>query len=135
MSISARIAPHLPYLRRFGRAMSGSQESGDAYVVAVLELLVADPNSFPAGEPPRIVLYRAFLRIWNSVDLNHGPSESSADGDGAGRKLGSITPLPRQAFLLTSVEGFTTQQTAAILGQSPDAVTDLLTQAGQEIAE
>src|SRR5690606_6510872 len=32
MSLSARIAPHLPYLRRFARAVSGSQTSGDALV-------------------------------------------------------------------------------------------------------
>ncbi len=37
MSLAESIAPHLPYLRRFARALTGSQESGDAYVVAVLE--------------------------------------------------------------------------------------------------
>ena len=47
MPISQEIAPHLPHLRRFSRALSGSQDSGDAYVVAVLEALVADPSVFP----------------------------------------------------------------------------------------
>jgi CheY-like chemotaxis protein len=135
MSISAKIAPHLPYLRRFGRALTGSQESGDAYVVAVLESLVADPHSFPAKEDPRVAIYRTFLRIWNSVPLNHRSSEVGSDSDSAGGNLGSITPLPRQAFLLTSVEGFTPLQAAAVLGLSPHAVTELLTQAGREIAE
>ena len=135
MSISTKIAPHLPYLRRFGRSLTGSQDSGDAYVVAVLESLVADPQSFPDSEEPRIALYRTFLRIWNSVDLNHGRPEPGTDVDGAARRLGSITPLPRQAFLLTSVEGFTTNQAAAILEQSSDEITKLLHQAGREIAE
>jgi hypothetical protein len=36
MSLSATIAPHLPFLRRFSRAVSGSQESGDALVAAML---------------------------------------------------------------------------------------------------
>jgi len=44
MSISDVIAPQLPYLRRFARVLSGSQASGDAYVVAMLEALAADPS-------------------------------------------------------------------------------------------
>jgi CheY-like chemotaxis protein len=135
MSISAKIAPHLPYLRRFGRALTGSQDSGDAYVVAVLESFVADPHSFPAKEDARVALYRSFLSIWNSVGYNHGSSDLGSGGDAAGQRLGSITPLPRQAFLLTSVEGFTTSQAAAVLGTSAEAVTDLLHRAGREIAQ
>ena len=100
MSISVKIAPHLPYLRRFARALTGSQESGDAYVVAVLESFVAEPHSFPADEDSRIVLYRSFLKVWRSVDLNHVAETMRTS---VGRKLESITPLPRQAFLLTSV--------------------------------
>ena len=40
MSMSSRIAPHIPYLRRYSRALTGSQASGDAYVAAVLEALM-----------------------------------------------------------------------------------------------
>ena len=134
MSISAKIAPHLPYLRRFGRALTGNQESGDAYVVAVLEAFVADPRSFPADDDPRTALYAAFLKIWNSVKLNHGDTDRHPSVDDPAGKLKSITPLPRQAFLLSSVEGFTTAQTATILGISADSVTDALQQAGREIA-
>jgi CheY-like chemotaxis protein len=133
MSISAKIAPHLPYLRRFGRALTGSQESGDAYVVAVLESFVADPKTFAIAVEPRIALYQSFIKLWNSVDLNlvasQGVKNSSA------RTLESITPLPRQAFLLTSMEGFTSAQAAQILDAPVDRLTTLLDQAGREIAE
>jgi CheY-like chemotaxis protein len=133
MSISAKIAPHLPYLRRFGRALTGSQESGDAYVVAVLESFVADPKTFSIAVEPRIALYQSFIKLWNSVDLNlvasQGVKNSSA------RTLESITPLPRQAFLLTSMEGFTSAQAAQILDAPVDRLTTLLDQAGREIAE
>jgi DNA-directed RNA polymerase specialized sigma24 family protein/CheY-like chemotaxis protein len=133
MSISAKIAPHLPYLRRFGRALTGSQESGDAYVVAVLESFVADPKTFATEVEPRIALYQSFIKLWNSVDLNlvasHAVKNSSA------RTLESITPLPRQAFLLTSVEGFTPVQAAQILDAPVERLTELLDQAGREIAE
>jgi len=30
MSVARNIAPHLPYLRRFARALEGSQPGGDA---------------------------------------------------------------------------------------------------------
>ena len=53
MSIAKEIAPHLPYLRRFARALTGTQTGGDAYVVAMLEALVLDPASFPRDLNPR----------------------------------------------------------------------------------
>ncbi len=71
MSISEVIAPQLPYLRRFARALSGNQASGDAYVVAMLEALAAEPGMFPTDLEPRVATYQTFLKVWNSVRLNH----------------------------------------------------------------
>jgi DNA-directed RNA polymerase specialized sigma24 family protein/CheY-like chemotaxis protein len=135
MSISQEIAPHLPHLRRFSRALSGSQDSGDAYVVAVLEALVADPAIFPAGMSPRIGLYHLFLKIWNSVDdvhtvLNFDPSETEAV-----HSIQTITPQARQAFLLLSVEGFSPDEIARILDTDVGSVAALVDQADREIAE
>jgi CheY-like chemotaxis protein/DNA-directed RNA polymerase specialized sigma24 family protein len=135
MSISQEIAPHLPHLRRFSRSLSGSQESGDAYVVAVLEALVADPSIFPQGLSPRIGLYQLFLKIWNSVDdvhtvLNFDPSETEAV-----HSIQTITPQPRQAFLLLSVEGFNPEEIATILQTDVFNVGLLVDQADREIAE
>jgi DNA-directed RNA polymerase specialized sigma24 family protein len=132
MSLAETIAPQLPYLRRFARALTGSQESGDAYVVAVLETLVADPGSFPEGHLKRVGLYKCFLKVWNSVSLNREPAEPKTQAD---KSLEAITPLPRQAFLLASVEGFTSQQIAEILECSTDDVTRLIEEAGEQIAE
>lgn len=137
MAIAEKIAPHLPYLRRFARALSGGQDSGDAYVVAVLESLVEDPSSFAQNDEPRVALYGCFLKVWNSVKLNQSPTtplagkpQSTVD-----RSLDAITPIARQAFLLTSVEGFTTAQVAQIMDTSIERVTELVSQAGKEIAE
>ncbi len=134
MSIAAKITPHLPYLRRFGRALTGSQESGDAYVVALLETYIAEPDTFKDDEEPRVALYNSFLKIWNSVDLNHRPSSPISE-ETAQQSLDSISALARQAFLLTSVEGFTPSQTARVLDRSSDSVSELLQQAGREIAQ
>ncbi|HRN89970.1 response regulator [Hyphomicrobium sp.] len=132
MSLAETIAPHLPYLRRFARALTGSQESGDAYVVAVLETLVADPESFPQGQMKRVGLYKCFLKVWNSISINQEPAAPKTQAD---RSLEAITPMPRQAFLLASVEGFTTQQIAEILDCTPETVTQLIEEAGTQIAE
>jgi CheY-like chemotaxis protein len=136
MSLVANTAPHLPYLRRFSRALTGSQKSGDAYVVSVLEALVADPSSFKVDRDPRLELFRAFCRYWNSVGINLAHDELSAeDIDRRSRRLDSITPVPRQAFLLMSVEDFTLEETAYILGRSEEETSRLIEQAGREIAQ
>ena len=66
MTLSMRIAPHLPYLRRFSRAVTGSQGSGDAYVAATLEALIADVTIFPEATSDRISVYKLFSRLFTS---------------------------------------------------------------------
>lgn len=136
MTIAAEIAPHLPYLRRFARALSGTQAGGDSYVVATLEALVADPSSFPRNVPARIALYRIFLKLWSSMPVNMAASNAGATRPGAvERNLDALTPRPRQAFLLRTVEGFAIQDVAAVLDIDVDAAAGLVEQAGREIAE
>jgi CheY-like chemotaxis protein len=136
MSLVANTAPHLPYLRRFARALTGGQKSGDAYVVSVLEALVADPDSFDAEKDPRVELFRAFCRYWNSIEVNLAKEEfEPGELDTPARRLEAITPLPRQAFLLMSVEDFSAAEIAYILGKPEAEVTRLIDQAGREIAE
>ena len=137
MSIAKEIAPHLPYLRRFARALTGTQNSGDAYVVAMLEALVLDPGAFPRDLNPRIGLYRTFLKLWSSDGLNTMESGAavSLNRSPAERNLEALTPRPRQAFLLRTVEGFSIDEVAAIMEVSPAETAGLIQPAGQEIAE
>jgi CheY-like chemotaxis protein len=51
----------------------------------------------------------------------------------AAKRLDDITPLPRQAFLLTAVEGFAVEQAARVLEISPKAFSALIEAAGEEI--
>lgn len=64
---SARVARHLPYLRRYSRALTGNQTSGDAYAVAVLESVVADPAVLDRHPDPKVALFAAFHSIWSSA--------------------------------------------------------------------
>ena len=134
MSMSSRIAPHIPYLRRYARALSGSQHSGDAYVAAVLEALIADPSLFKADESPRIALYRLFSSLWQSIDVNvREDAPMSAWEERTSRNLKAIAPLPRQAFLLIAVEGFTAPEGATILGVGEDEFSALIDEASSDI--
>ena len=60
MSVAEQVAAHLPYLRRFARAVTGSQKSGDAYVVSTLEAMLADPSIFSEDLPPRVAFTAPF---------------------------------------------------------------------------
>ncbi|MCU4181399.1 response regulator [Bosea sp. BH3] len=135
MSIAKEIAPHLPYLRRFARALCGTQPSGDAYVVAMLEALVADPSSFPRGIDPRIGLYQIFLKLWSSASVELTGSVVELSRAPAERNLEALTPRPRQAFLLRTVEGFSLDEVATIMRVSTSEAATLVQTAGQEIAE
>jgi CheY-like chemotaxis protein/DNA-directed RNA polymerase specialized sigma24 family protein len=133
MPLSDSITPHLPSLRRFARTLSGSQASGDAYVVALLETMVEDPLIFPSGLDPKIALYKLFLRIWNSVGTNIFPNFSGEESE-ALRGLQTLTPVPRQAFLLLSVEGFNPSAIAEILETDIAGIAELIDAADREIA-
>jgi len=120
-------------LRRFARLVAGSQAGGDAYVVATLEALRVDPAALPSGLAPRQALYKVFVRLWTSA-LPTAPHPDIA-ADEAERNLSAITPLPRQAFLLRAVEGFSLAEVATILDKSLAETAELIAQAGREIAE
>src|SRR6185437_13762149 len=129
MSRSQLVAEHLPLLRRYARALTGSQGSGDAYVGAMLEALIQDPSLLDERYGPRAGLFRLFTQIWNSVALNDDTEVTTLPMPPE-RRLSNITPLPRQAFLLLSLEGFSEEDLADIQladGSSGlDAVNELL---------
>lgn len=136
MSLSALIAPHLPYLRRFARALTGSQASGDAYTIATLEaidLAVGMPSN-SAGAKRH--LFSVFLKIWSSMPINRKASHLTASPqiESADQTLEALTPLPRMAFLLRTLEEFPTTEIAEMLDQTPEEVVALLERAGHELA-
>ncbi len=119
MSLGQDLAPHLPFLRRYGRALTGSQQHGDAYVRATLQAIVAAPGDFPRDVDVRLGLYRTFQRIWQSTnDENRSDADPSDDGNVADQRLARITPRSRQALLLTQLEGFTPEDAAYLMDAS-----------------
>jgi CheY-like chemotaxis protein len=138
----AQVAPRsvssqIPYLRRFARVLTGSQTGGDAYVVATLEAVVADPAGFAKAGVGRATLYRFFLKIWRSMPINNHVDqiELSADAAAARRNLEAISLRPRIAFLLSALEEFETAEVAAALECTVEEAKALIDAAGEEIAD
>ena len=134
MSTSAAVAPHVPYLRRFARALSGTQKAGDAYVAATLEAIVADPGSLDSKVEPKIALYKLFLREWRSVPANREVDRWGEDDGAAVKNLSAIVVEPRIAFLLYALESFSLEEIAQALDGSQDEAKALIERAGQEIS-
>jgi DNA-directed RNA polymerase specialized sigma24 family protein/CheY-like chemotaxis protein len=134
MALAHAIAEHLPYLRRYARALSGTQASGDAYVRACLEAIIADTSVLSPGQPPRVGLYRVFHRIWGSTDTDSRPVGGANETGGVERRLENLTPAHRQALLLTAMEGFSVTEAAHILGVAEAQVKQMVGQAVREIS-
>ena len=132
MSISQVVAQHVPYLRRYARALTGSQQSGDAYVAATLEALVQDQSVLDAGTSTRVGLYRLFTTIWNSLGVNTEPGLGGAPA--VERHLSQIAPMPRQAFLLVALEGLSEDEAAKVLDIDVPKLRELVDQSGRELA-
>ena len=128
MSLSEAVGPELPLLRRYARALTGSQRLGDGAVRQVLETLLVATDEFDPIPPVRVELYRVFHRLWQpDMDLERGDSGASL-----------VTGLPlqsRQALLLTAVEGFSIQDAALITGRSNEEVGADIAAARQSITD
>jgi CheY-like chemotaxis protein/DNA-directed RNA polymerase specialized sigma24 family protein len=131
---SQAVVQHLPFLRRYARALSGNQASGDAYVAAALESLIEDPKALEALPNQRVALYRLFSKIWNSVTLNGQADVPTAPHLAPEHHLTQITPRPRQAFLLVALEGFSEDEAAQILEVDLPTLRGLVEESGRELA-
>jgi len=135
LSLLARLAPHLPYVRRYARALTGDQTTGDHYVRVALEALAAGERTLEDNLTPRVALYRVFHAIWCSsgAQLEEKNVDDLSVSDDATRRLQRITPRSRQAFLLTALEGFTPSEAAQILEADFGEVERLIADAQSEI--
>lgn len=133
MSRSETVAKYLPFLRRYARALTGTQASGDAYVAATLEALVQDGGVLELGRSPRVALFKLFTKLWKSVGLNES-SETLDSARPPEQRLANLTPLPRQAFLLMALEGFSEEDAAEILDCDIATLRRLVDESGRELA-
>lgn len=122
MKISEAIEQQLPYLRQYARAVLGSAARGDRAVESMLEELLADL-------PHTIDKSGLFKRLDRSF------ANLPEDGNRERQGIQGVSPLPRRALLLTSMENFDTADAGQILGVETAEVETLLDTAEAQLAE
>ena len=139
MSLGENVASNLPYLRRYARALTGSQSTGDAFVRQTLEAALADEQLKASLDEGRVALYRAFNKVWSSANVETEQDEagnqdlSASHEASAQRRLASVTPVNRQALLLTTLEDFTIEETGRIMDLPSEEVEAMVQDAVAEI--
>ena len=131
--ISASLAEHLPYVRRFARAMTGSQQSGDSFAAAALEAILID-RSVLDGVDVKTGVFRVLFRIWSSAGAPVDEGESGLKAR-AQKHMARLTDNSREALLLHTLEGFSFDKVAQIIGIDQDEAQALVSIARQELAD
>ncbi|WP_296398407.1 response regulator [Reyranella sp.] len=131
--MSEAITRTLPFLRRYARAVTGSQQQGDEWVRLCAEVAVRQPDLIAEAEDTKVGVFALFHRLRQPF----GSIEAAADGGSvSGRLKESLTdmaPLQRQVLLLTVLEGFTVGDAAHILGVDINAAERSLEEARREL--
>jgi len=129
------VARELPYLRRYARALTGSQKSGDAYAAATLEAMLDDPELGDRSQSPRVALFAAFHAIWNSsgAPVETGDPDSYV-AEQALRHMKALTPGTREALLLYTIEQFSYDQIGQITDSTGEEAEEMVAKAQEEMA-
>jgi DNA-directed RNA polymerase specialized sigma24 family protein len=133
MDTTTEISRALPYLRRYARALTGAQTSGDNYAAATLEAILSDRATFEAAGNVKTALFQTFHGIWMSTGA---PVETETDPlrARAQKHLAKLTPNTREALLLHTVEEFPLADVARIMQIDASEAEELIVIARQEMA-
>ena len=134
--IASTVAVQLPYLRRYARALTGSQGTGDRYAEATLMAILEDRSTWDAALPAKAALFRVFNTIWAS---SGSPVADSGAESGlharAQAHLRRLTPNTREALLLHTIEEFGYADIGAIMGIPPEEARDFVSIAEREMED
>ncbi|MDP5307013.1 response regulator [Paracoccus spongiarum] len=135
--LAQTIGRELPYLRRYARALTGSQSAGDNYAAATLEAILSDRSVLDDAEDTRIGLFRTFHAIWQSSGQPVAEGEQTARERRAQDHLRGLTPNSREALLLRTIEELRHDQIAAVmqidLAEAEELVQIALNEMGQAL--
>ncbi len=135
--LSGLIATYLPALRRFARALTGSQTAGDAYAAATLQAILANRDAYDPALHPKVALFRVFDGVWSSTGaaMEISPVEREDPRAAAAQeRLGALTPKAREALLLRSLEDFDDAALAAVMNLPEAEARELAEIGAAEIA-
>ncbi|WP_375261709.1 response regulator [Palleronia sp.] len=117
VDLSEVIGEELPYLRRYARALTGSQRTGDNYAAATLEAILQESSIFERSLAPKTALFRAFHMIWSTAGAPTADTEdpTSRLESRALDHMAGLTNNTREALLLSTIEGFDFEEIGRIM--------------------
>ncbi|MFQ6551815.1 response regulator [Aestuariibius insulae] len=135
-TFATHIERHIPFLRRYARALCGSQNAGDAIAVEALEKAIEQSGNLTESPDIKIALFRAFHEIWSakSVDAENGDEEDHLHVR-AQKNMAQLTGNSREALLLHAIEEFSYNEIAQILDVDRDRTMELVETARQEMKD
>jgi DNA-directed RNA polymerase specialized sigma24 family protein/CheY-like chemotaxis protein len=127
----------LPYLRRYARALTGSQSRGDEYVRVCVEAILEEPERIDPSDS-RAQIYRTFHQVWSVLRGADADEPLGSDATRQGRVrlgLANLAPVERQALLLVALEEFSFEDAGYILGLTEDEARNAYQSAREEIQQ
>lgn len=134
---AALVGDAIPYLRRYARALTGSQTTGDRFAAATLEAIIADDAALGSSDDSnevKVSLFRTFHAVWSSAGAPLGDPDNALSAQ-AQRNMAGLTPNTREVLLLHSIEGFSDGEIGRIMELSADEVADLIDIADREMRD
>ena len=132
--LSTIVADLLPYLRRYARALSGSQVTGDKYAALTLEALLTDRSVFDGDYSHKVALFKAFHAIWSSSGALTEDTEAGLSAR-AQAHLAKLAPNTREVLLLKTIEEFSEDEVATIMDMDVSEVRELYTLALRDMED
>lgn len=132
-SFSDLLAAQLPYLRRYTRALTGSQSRGDKYTIATLEVILKDRSDFENDNSMKVNLFRCFHAIWSTSGQMLLDEDDTPVARAHGL-LAKLTANSREALLLRTIEEFSIDNISVIMDVEPDEVRRLIKAANDELS-
>ena len=136
-NLAQSIGRELPYLRRYARALTGSQTAGDNYAAATLEAILTDRSVLQDEDDTRLGLFRTFHAIWQSSGQPVAEADSVRERR-AQDHLRRLTPNSREALLLRTIEELRYDQIARVMQvdqrEAEELVQIALNEMGQAIS-
>lgn len=134
--LSEAISATLPFLRRYARALTGSQRRGDEWVRLCAEVVLQQRDLVTQESDTKLGVFKLFHRLrmpFGSLEEKEGAAGAGGVSGRLKETLTDLVPMQRQMLLLTVLEGFTVEDAAEILGIDMDVAESALRQAREEL--
>jgi hypothetical protein len=131
MNKLAVLEPHVPFLRRYARSLSGRQEVGDYAVALFLDDLTEQRTTPPSEAQLRSFLHRGVAEKLARLGVIALPD---LEVDKGAVTLPLVTSLDRHTCLLTRVEGFDDQEAALVVKLEDGRIRGLIEDGDRELS-